>query len=758
MNPTEVITMTRLIVCLAALTLICASAIAQIWQPEPGDLDPEQNLALGKTVIYAPKPNYGLTAKGDTDATDLTDGELSDREDKHLWFESKCVGYSYGGRVNMTLDLGEVQPIGEIAIRIQGGSPQEGITHPVWMEAMVSDDGETWRLAREYSVFREGDNQKFNVPAYEGAAWVHRFRFSDLNTRGRWVGLRMYTTSLTVMDEMYVMRGDHDADAVDLAALPIADFSVTGPNMHFHKPYLLFTTNINTPNPIGLTMPTGADEEQVTVTLDLPRGTEIIAGGVGGTDIVEAAIAGEEIEGGAFTRYQIPATASKTTKTWGRIFIAGDWPDGQEGVLRYRLTRADGSEGALVEVPLRAVYVDEVEPPGDARPEQLCVGLSWYGLGALQSWPDGFEAYKTLGLNTVTCFGHWTREEEQLAFWEQCRDEGFKLLSIDSTFHRVAKADEIYCQFEDGTHGSRLCPSYRGEHYEAEIQRVASETARLKPDYLFADTELWSWRGPVDAAKCTRCQADFKASGLATIEEWQKAKGLEMWGDAVRAVRAAVAEAGGDSVEFGQYDWRAGKAYQFTWDFDAMYPDLLQSSQVSTYTPLFPYHIAFIGDEVREDRAHLPKADVIPWLTPGDSGTFSAETLRSAVLECFANGARGINYWSGRVWDSEMLVGYSNAIRAVGKVEDLIIAGELIEGAEVTGIGRVRGVAHDGEMMVVVSDYLRAGNGEIVVTLPVAEAATAVDLETGAEVGTVKPGEPFTVSLEGACSRVLHIR
>jgi len=348
--------------------------------------------------------------------------------------------------------------------------------------------------------------------------------------------------------------------------------------------------------------------------------------------------------------------------------------------------------------------------------------------------------------------------QDQWDFWELCRDEGFKLMNMDSTLHRVAKHDEIYCQFEDGTHGSRLCPSYRGQYYQEELQRVATQTARLKPDYLAADTELWSWAGPRDAKKCTRCQADFKASGLATMEEWQKAKGTEMWGDAVRAIRAAVADAGGSPVEFGQYDWRAGMVYQFTWDFDALYPDLLQSSEVSTYTPLFPYHIAFIGDAVRDDRRNLPKSDVLPWITPGDAGVFTGEALHDVLLECFANGARGINYWSGRVWDTEMMLAYSDVIRAVGQVEDLIIAGELLEGAEVTGTGRVRGVVDGDEMMVLVSDYERAGNGEVVVTLPVKRASTAVDLETGAEIGTVKPGEAFTVSLEGARCRVLHIQ
>ncbi len=110
--------MSRLSICLIALTVACAGVNAQMWEPEPGDLDPEQNLALGKTVLYAPDAAYNLTHKGDTDDVDLTDGVLSDHARGHLWFQSKCVGWGYGGRCNLATDLGEVQPIREIAIRI----------------------------------------------------------------------------------------------------------------------------------------------------------------------------------------------------------------------------------------------------------------------------------------------------------------------------------------------------------------------------------------------------------------------------------------------------------------------------------------------------------------------------------------------------------------------------------------------------------------------------------------------------------------
>ena len=40
-----------------------------------------------------------LTARYGKDATDLTDGQLTKREDREIWREPEAVGWSYGGTV-----------------------------------------------------------------------------------------------------------------------------------------------------------------------------------------------------------------------------------------------------------------------------------------------------------------------------------------------------------------------------------------------------------------------------------------------------------------------------------------------------------------------------------------------------------------------------------------------------------------------------------------------------------------------------------
>ena len=326
---------------------------------------------------------------------------------------------------------------------------------------------------------------------------------------------------------------------------------------------------------------------------------------------------------------------------------------------------------------------------------------------------------------------------------------------------RRKKEAEIYCQFPDGKTGSKLCPSYRGPFYAEEIKRFADMMQRSKPDFTSVDIELWGWRGPVDSRRCTRCQKDFETSGLDSWEAWQAAQGDRIWRDLVSGARTAVAEAGGPPVEIGGYDFRPGADYQYTWSVDHLYPDWMQSSQVSTYSCLYPYHLGLIGDEVRKDRNQLDHSDVLPWLTPGDAGTFPGECLQWALLECYANGARGVYFWSGRVWDAESLIAYNRVIRAIAPVEELILQGDLAgQAVSADEPARVSGIRHEGEMLVLLADYFGRTDGMLKLRISPPGESAIRDLLTGETVAEkVPPGEStVAVDLGGARARLLHVK
>jgi len=759
---------------LAAMLLATVRLLAAELPPTEG----RTNLAAGRTVVFAPEPNYRLTQRNDTDQNDLTDGKLTGRADRHIWFDSTAVGWSYGGRVNLAVDLGRMARIDEIAIRLLGGSPQAGISFPGWIEALVSDDGEHYVKVAECSRWRPGDFERFCVPDDAGKGWIHCLRFTDLATRGRWVALRMYATGLTASDELYVFGSPMvdppykiSIDEPDVGGHPPADspqnqtrgqpsdFTVIHPQPYFHKPNLELATNLCLPVPVGVVALKDQPEgESLEMTIDLPPGIELRGGQLGGQESEQ--IKPETMPDGT-RRYRFTGLAQSSTKTFGRLYLqASGWKDGQTGSLRYQVQHA-GWKSPIVDLPVRAVEV----PPAP-RLKRIMVGMGWWSAGATAKWPGALDAWDQLGLNSFPLFACWMREDNpDWKLVEEARRRGFFVVNIDSPLHRMvtrgAKTPEIYDQFPGAKVGGKLCVSYRGQHYKNEIERFAGAMARARPHFASLDIEVWGWQGPVDCRKCTRCQEDFAASAMASWEAWQVAKGNEMWRDMVTAARAAIEKAGGKpEFEIGGYDFRAGGPYQNVWSVDDMYPQWMQSSQVSTYTCLYPYHLELIGNEVRKDRAHLPRSDVLPWLTPGDAGAFPGASFQWALLECYCNGARGIYFWSSRVWDSESLIAYNRVVRAIAPVERVLVDGGLVgNAARAESPGRVSGIRRGAEMVLLVADYFRRTDGTVKLTLQMPARSEIRDLLTGEIVSAaIQPGERvLPVPLGENPARLLHV-
>ena len=743
-----------------ALLVFSATAVQAADQPPTKG---RQNLAAGCPVIFAPAPAYNLTARKDSDATDLTDGQFTDRKDSRLWFDSKAVGYSYAGRVNLALDLGKTCQIEEIAIRLLGGSPSAGTSFPGWIEAVVSEDGEHYFQVAEGSRWREKDWRKLGLPEERGEAVIHCLRFTNLRARGRWVGLRMYCSGLTTSDELYVFGKPESGAAKRAAAspaLPASDFSVRHVQPYFHKPELVLATNLPLPVPLGVVAPAGAKGESCELTLQLPPGVKLVSGRVGEDDLVPTQPA-ETKEGRTYRLKLAGKATSKSEKVVARLYLQAEGlRDGARAVAAYQFRSGDW-QSPKMSLPIQAVTV-----PAAERPQRLMTSLGWWSAKETSRWPQALDTWQTLGLNTFPLFAIWTKEGDPLwTLVDEARARGFFVANIDSPLHRMAERrkskPEIYHQFAEGKVGDKLCPSYRGPYYEEEMQRFAKEMARARPEFVSVDIELWGWRGPLDCDKCARCRQAFEASGLKDWDAWLLTQGDQMWRDLVSAAREEVKKAGGKPFEIGGYDFRPGAAYQKLWSVDRQYPEWMQSSQVSTYTCLSPYHLALIGDEVRKDRAGLARSDVLPWITPGDAGVFPGEALQWALLECYLNGARGVWFWSGRVWDAESLIAYNRVIRALTAVEPILIEGELIgAGAAVKEPGRVSGIRRGNDLVLLVADYYGACRGSVALTLDVPVRSEIRDLLSNAVFAASVPAgkNQIKVPLEGARARLLHVR
>ncbi len=740
-----------------------------------------QELARGATVTMAPLPASAKHGGAERVAAALTDGKISTQPKSFLWKDPSAAFWKYSGRVSLAVDLGKMSEIDEITIRLLGGSYEwggQGKGFPIEVEAFVSDNGEDYRKVATFSRWNEGDAEKYAIPADRGEAWVHPLSFRGLGVKGRWVGLRIYTTGLSATDEISVKgRPLVNADPSPATEKALSDFTVHHPQFTFHKPTLHLATNAALPVPLGMMVPPDARHGSATFEITLPKGVTLKGATFGMQELKHAEAT--TLEDGR-TRYQWIARREVSNPRWSnrknfaRLYLQADgWSDREEGELTYRFSHDSGWQSGERSLPIKA---HKLLPAPPFR--KLMAGLGWWYTHENQSWPDVLQQFKAVGLNTVS-FTTVNSDPAVLtpdypsAKWTiEARKEGFKIALIDSTIHRLivrhAKDPEIFCQFADGTHGGTFCPSYRGPFWKEEVERYASLVRVLAPEFISQDIEIYTMADrvdfdfsdqPEDKRRCVRCKEDFEASGISNPKAWRIEKGVEMYGELARAARQAAAEAEGPPFQGSGYNFRPGQTYQDVWNYNRLSEiGALDHSQISSYNTMYPRHLGLIGDRIRKDRQEANGDKVIPWLTPGDAGPYSGETFQWMTLEAFVNGSVGIWFWSNRHWDSESLIAYNRVIHALGPVEEVIASGRLSD-ASVSGKGRVSAMTHEGQTVALVADYEDETKGSVTVQIKVDTASHVVDLLSGKSLNlSLAPGpNRFTVPLEGESARLLLI-
>lgn len=170
---------------------------------------PGRNLALGAPYTLAPGPNYSYCTE-EGDATQLTDGEYSVG---YFWVQKSTVGWSNTSSVDITIDLGSVQPIKGCSYNTAAGVA--GVAWPALIYILVSDDGETWHSGGDLIA----RSAKFGLPAADRYS-THRFVADDLALHGRYFRLLIAPSgSYTFCDEIDVYEGAQELLAAELEAV-----------------------------------------------------------------------------------------------------------------------------------------------------------------------------------------------------------------------------------------------------------------------------------------------------------------------------------------------------------------------------------------------------------------------------------------------------------------------------------------------------------------------------------------------------------
>ena len=174
-----------------------------------------ENVALGAKYTLWPQPNYSYcTEPGD--ATQLTDGQSTT---EYFWVQKGTVGWQHAPYATITVDLGQVQPIAGVSLTTAAGVA--GVTWPLAVQLLVSDDGKTYRNAGDLVAL----DRKLHGPFPEAYA-IRRVFTDKLRTRGRFlqfVVIPLPGGPYIFSDEVEVFRGPEELLEIEPAGEVIDD-------------------------------------------------------------------------------------------------------------------------------------------------------------------------------------------------------------------------------------------------------------------------------------------------------------------------------------------------------------------------------------------------------------------------------------------------------------------------------------------------------------------------------------------------------
>ena len=175
----------------------CFSAVGRGADPQPPE-SAGQNLALGKRCALFPAPNYHLCTDPE-DPWQLTDGKTTK---DYFWTQKGTVGWQSIGYATVTIDLGQLEPISGVSVTTAAGVA--GVTWPVAIHLLVSDDGQTYYDAGDVVAL-----DRKHGPYPQGYA-IRRLVTDELRTCGRYVQFVLIPLPggpFLFTDEVEVFRG-----------------------------------------------------------------------------------------------------------------------------------------------------------------------------------------------------------------------------------------------------------------------------------------------------------------------------------------------------------------------------------------------------------------------------------------------------------------------------------------------------------------------------------------------------------------------
>lgn len=636
-----------------------------------------ENLAAGKRVVFNHVPNYKLT-KDENDPYDLTNGKLSIQKNDRIWFKSDSVGWTTADTgLTLLIDLENSEPIRNVVIRLLGGKEQGSLVFPSEIEVIASEDGKTFHtIAKKSKVtFSEKEEAENNPEEFfylpeEGKAYMEPFHF-PVHLKARYIGFILTAPhGFLFSDELAVIKADAEQKTGNLSAFPERNIVSRGVAMLPRQPELFISSNVVTPNWFYI-HDLREKKTPVTFTIDLPEGISLKT---------NAGIARKQSHLKQPNHWVLTEVYQGKQPPYSDVFGPFYFEIQEGAVIPENATAVitpediDSVDNIQV-IPIRVGKIPEVP-----KLTHLDVSLGWMEDKEPPHYPDFYRSFAAMGFNTVSTFprNHRTPEAREWldSFVAEARANHFKVLYNESPFHvmwRVRKEEpELLNQLSSGP-GKNACPSYTGQFYQEEIERIATIAKRIHPDFVFFDIEFWHG-GAREAENCRVCQKAFSESKLESWEQFLISLGTRMQRDLQKAIAGTAPD--GSTPVSGNYSANVQNSpYHLVHDIRALYPEYVDLVQPSVYNR---GNVRATHERIRDNENWMQQRDLIPWLTPATYGTYPPHRLEQVILEAVLNGSRGITYYS--FWDFDPIHFYyhSRALSRLAPYQQMLRKGKRI--------------------------------------------------------------------------------
>ncbi len=675
------------------------------------------------------------------DAVQLTDGELATR----CWWDERTVGWWFeSGFLNLTIDLGRVQPIDAVDFHLS--SEETGLRVPVLTGIFVSDDNTLFYPAgeidkpealRQWRLSKIAGEQDLNPHAWIG--------ITNLHAKGRYVVLSFQSANL-YLDEIRVFPGSLKASDVDLPQEGWQPNLALRPFYKHNRAYV--AANVLTPMEL-LRISQGSQSPGPDIYLDLPRGLTL-------------AYPVDMTNSTAVTWRNQPHRRYSVVKAT-RLFIESAQPTGTVSLLRMTGMPACTNLAGMEQV----VEVETLFIPEAPLFKTLLAAVPM-DCAYCWTWPDVVGHYKRLGLNLFMPCGHTdyyyrfmihdVAEARQLI--ASAKTAGLKVGGSFSPFCNIAIPKKRPAVFLSGRSSANGCPRGYLEKLDEPETRERGEVAQAAAgaaaglDWFTFDSEPY-WPGEVCACEiCEQAWERFLARRapdlpvlrqqavvkdrnrnavyLPLMQAYWNAFYVETWGMFRTAMEAA--SDGNPNLRILLYgnpgSREAALGRQMRFGNEGGFLPLFNEGIINGANPSW-YSVPTdqLGDDrVRAVREGLPPTcPMYVWVTAGGASLAyerSSADFKHRLLELFFNGAQGFFVWSHIGMDARDYQAVAEVVRQVQPVERFVTHGRLLplDAFDAPEGVRVRGIQLGMEAIILVSRYHREDAADVTITLKVPPA------------------------------------